>query len=123
MIVTEHSPTKKTYAAIVSYRTDLRSDLVCIDENEKRLLKANSATHRETISPVKLPSVIPNPFMEVSTMMVNPSKLEEVFSMWGELLFIGINMWLSCERFPIQPEHHLPIFRSTPAGCREMIET
>lgn len=92
MIVTEHSPTKKMYAAIVSYRTDLRSDLVCIDENEKRLLKANSATHRETISPVKLPSVIPNPFMEVSTMMVNPSKLEEVFSMWGELLFIGIKI-------------------------------
>jgi hypothetical protein len=54
MIVIINNPLKKIYEAIDSYFIPLSFDFVCIDENEKKLLKAKSITHNETISPIKL---------------------------------------------------------------------
>lgn len=81
------NPDKKIISAAFSYLDDLTETLL-IDRKDKILLIINRIVATEVHSSINVVPLNFNTFIEVNTRKQMPSKLAEVFKIWGALLFL-----------------------------------
>ena len=79
--------TRKNLSAIFSYLIVFFSSDALIDRNEKRLQVISKTQATPVTSSMTVSLSNRDIFSEVSTTKQKPSRFEDVFSMWFELLF------------------------------------
>lgn len=81
-------PDKKIISAMFSYLVDF-FEVLRIERNDKILLLIKRIAAIEVHSSIKVVSFNFNTFKDVSTKKQMPSKLAELFKMWGALLLLS----------------------------------